>query len=97
MPAMAEAVSWQAGAVRRVLAKAGVGERAGEWAEVSAGRDEFRGAGEVEAKRGEDFGAPLFRVERDELGVSGVGVLGYGRGAEVGEQVFGQVEPGRAG
>jgi hypothetical protein len=85
----------------------GVGEggqftkRAGEFADVGAGRNELGRAGEVEAEGVEDLAAPLFLVEFDELGVGGVGVLGDARAAPVGEQILGQVEPllafGKAG
>ena len=91
---MAEAVSWQAGAMRRGVGEGGqFGERAGELADVGAGRDELGRAGEVEVEAVEDLAAPLLLVELDELGVGGVGVLGDARAAPVGEQILGQVEP----
>ena len=41
----------------------------------------------------EDFAAPLFFVELDQLRVGRVGVLGYARAAPVREQILRQVEP----
>ncbi len=94
MPATADAVSWHAGAISvRIGEGRKLGERAGELADVGAGRYELGSAGQIEVERVEDFAAPLFFVELDELRVGRVGVLGNARAAPVREQILGQVHP----
>jgi len=89
MPAMAAAVSWQAGAISVVSRKAGSAASG----PLSLPRAVPGGAGWVEAEGGEYLLAPLLGVEIDQLGVRGVGVLGDVLAAPVGQQILGEVEP----
>ena len=73
------------------------GEFAGELAEVGAGFDEGGGAFEIEGCGLEDFMGPGARVDVDELGVGGVGLLGDGAAAEAEEDVLRKVEPAAGG
>ena len=70
---MAEAVSWQAGAMRRVVREGRKGcERAAEDSEVGARLGEAGSGVEGDIGCGEDIGRPL-AVEVEELRVAGVG------------------------
>ena len=55
-----------------------LGERAAEFADRRAGRDELRSGCQVEAADVKDLGGPLARGEIDEVGVGGVGIFGDG-------------------
>ena len=91
---MAAAVSWQAGAMRVVSAKAGRSVSGPVSLPRSVPGGTILGALAMSSCEAvEDLAAPLLFVELDELGVGGVGVLGHARAAPVGEQILGQVEP----
>ena len=91
---MADAVSWQAGAISVVSRRAGsLASGPLKLAQVGAGRDDARRVVEVEMQRAEYFGTPLLGVELHQFGVGCVGVLGDARAAPVGQQILRQVEP----
>ena len=91
---MAEAVSWQAGAMRRVSAKAGSSARGPVSVPMAgAGIDELGCGDERGVERREDLRRPL-SVEVEHLGVAGVGAFGDRATAQTVEDVFGEVEPG---
>ena len=98
MPAMAEAVSWVAGAMSLGIAK-GVerGQRTLQAAEDGPGMNDGRSGVEGEIEQAEEFLIPVACLEAYESGVSGVGVLGDAAATQPVKDVLGQHDPGSVG
>ncbi len=96
MPAIADAVSWHAGAMSSVSRKCRERRQGAlQKTELRAGRNNARGGFDGQTEQGEDVRCPVAGREIDQAGVGGVGVFGNARSAEPMQNKLGQTKPGR--